>query len=83
VRALNLRILRHGSVQWNTFPSGHVATASAAALAVGAVLPAAGAVLGLIAIGVAVAAAAGRYHYVADVVAGALVAALAFVLSRL
>jgi membrane-associated phospholipid phosphatase len=82
VRALNLRILRHGSVQWNTFPSGHVATAAAAALAVGAVFPVAGAALGLIAVGVAVAAAAGRYHYVADVVAGGLVAALAFALSR-
>jgi membrane-associated phospholipid phosphatase len=83
VRTLNLRLIRQGSVQWNTFPSGHVATSLAAAFAVGAALPATGAPLFLLALGIAVASLVGRYHYAADVVAGAGVAVFAFTVSRL
>ena len=42
---LNERIVRGGSIQANTIPSGHVATALAAGLAVVSVQPAAGSVL--------------------------------------
>lgn len=82
VGALNLRVLRYGSVQWNTFPSGHVATALAVALAVSAREPIAGAALGTVALGVSAAAVVGRYHYLADVAAGMIVAVIGFVASR-
>jgi undecaprenyl-diphosphatase len=82
MRRLNLHVLNYASVQLNTFPSGHVATSLAAALAVADPLPAAGAVLGVVAIGIAAASIVGRYHYVADVVAGAMVAIVAFAASR-
>jgi hypothetical protein len=83
VRALNMRVVRYAAVGWNTFPSGHVATAFAAALAVAAAVPAAGAVLLWLAVGIAAAASVGRYHYVADIGAGLLVALIAFLISRL
>jgi hypothetical protein len=82
VRTLNLRLLGRASVQWNTFPSGHVATALAAALAVSAPAPRMGASLLVVAVGIALAAIAGRYHYVADVAAAIVVALLAFAVSR-
>ena len=65
----------------NTFPSGHVAGSLAVAIAVAEVLPAAGAVLALLALFIAVATIVGRYHYCVDAIAGAvLVAALWLVL---
>jgi membrane-associated phospholipid phosphatase len=68
-------------VQWltirvNTFPSGHVAGSLAVALAVVTVMPAVGVVLLALAASIAVACVAGRYHYVVDVAAGALLAVL-------
>lgn len=83
IRGLNLRILNHASVQLNTFPSGHTAAAFAAALAVGAHLSPAGAVLGVIALGVAIGSVVGRYHYAADAITGAAVALTAFALSEI
>ena len=74
-------MLDRGSVQLNTFPSGHTAGVLAAALAVGAHLPPAGAALGVIALGVAVGSVVGRYHYAADAITGAAVALAAFALS--
>ena len=81
VRALNLHVLDRASIQLNTFPSGHTAASLAAALAVGAHLEAAGAVLGLIALGIATGSVVGRYHYAADAITGAVVALAAFTLS--
>jgi membrane-associated phospholipid phosphatase len=78
IRKLNLEVLDRASVQWNTFPSGHTAASLAAALAVGAYLPAGGLFLGLIAVSIAIGSVVGRYHYAADAVAGALVALAAF-----
>lgn len=73
-RRLNAAILDRASVQANTIPSGHVAGAMAAALALLEVNPAVGAAL-LVAAGlVAAAAVAGRYHYVVDCVGGAALA---------
>jgi hypothetical protein len=73
LRALNAFVLGRVSHQWNTFPSGHVAVSCAAAWGAWHVMPVAGAALGAIAAGVAIGAAAGRYHYVIDVAAGVVV----------
>ncbi len=78
IRRLNLLVLRHASIQVNTFPSGHVAAATAAALAAGRVLPAAGAALGVLALSIAAASVLGRYHYFADALLGAVAAFAAF-----
>jgi membrane-associated phospholipid phosphatase len=59
----------------NTFPSGHVAGSLAVAFAVIGVWPLAGMVLLALALSIAVACVAGRYHYVVDVLAGAALAA--------
>ena len=72
-------------VQWltirvNTFPSGHVAGSLAVALAVLGVMPWVGAVLIVLAASIALACIAGRYHYVVDVVAGAVLAVLLWAL---
>lgn len=76
VRALNALVLGRFSHGWNTFPSGHVAVASAAAAALWRIWPAAGLLVAALAAAVGVGAAAGRYHYVVDVFAGVLVAIL-------
>jgi membrane-associated phospholipid phosphatase len=75
-------VLDRASVQLNTFPSGHVATSVAAALAVTASWPLAGCALGLAAFGITVASVVGKYHYGADALAGIVVACIAFALSR-
>jgi hypothetical protein len=73
-RQVNRAILDRASVQANTLPSGHVAGAVAAALAVMSIWPAAGGALMIAAALIAVSAVAGRYHYGADVILGAAVA---------
>ena len=83
VRSLNLAVLGRASVRLNTFPSGHVATSLATALAVGAHLPLAGLLLGVLACAIAVGSVVGRYHYTADALAGALVGLIGFAASRL
>lgn len=82
VRTLNLRVLKHASVQLNTFPSGHVASALATALVVAVDLPVVGLVLAAIAVGIAIGSIVGRYHYVADVLAGGAIGLAAFWGSR-
>ena len=82
VRRVNLQVLGVASVQLNTFPSGHAAASLATALAVGARLPLAGVLLGVLALAIAIGSVVGRYHYAADAVAGAALAILAFVISR-
>jgi hypothetical protein len=79
--AVNAFVLGRVSHQLNTFPSGHVAVSCAAAGALWPVSPPAGLVVAVIAAAVAVGAAAGRYHYVADVLLGAAVGALALAAS--
>ena len=74
LRRLNGAILDGASVQANTLPSGHVAGSLAAALAVWPFAPAVGGALAAAAVLIAIAAAAGRYHYVVDCVAGVSVA---------
>jgi hypothetical protein len=74
LRRLNQRIVTRASIQANTVPSGHAAGAFATALAVGAVMPMAGVMFMIVAIGIAIATVLGRYHYVVDTVLGLLVA---------
>ncbi len=74
VREFNLWVLRHGSIQVNTFPSAHVASTMAASLVLLRLAPPVGAVFLVIAIGIALGAVLGRYHYAADAITAAAVA---------
>jgi len=75
-RAINERILAGGSIQVNTFPSGHAAEGLASALLVtGAPLPVV-AWMFFNALAVSAGAVLGRYHYAADAIAGWVVALL-------
>lgn len=74
MRRVNDAIVKRGSIQVNTIPSGHVAGAVAAGLAVMTTLPAIGAALLVSAAVIAIAATAGRYHYAVDCLLGAAVA---------
>jgi membrane-associated phospholipid phosphatase len=74
VRRFNLRLMSAASVQANTFPSGHAAEAVAAALmTLDAPWPIA-ILMWTSALVVSAGAVLGRYHYVADVLVGWLVA---------
>jgi mono/diheme cytochrome c family protein len=73
VRRLNLRVLGHLSHGWNTFPSGHVAVAFAAAIAVMASAPRAGFGFMGVAVGILIGSVTGRYHYAIDALIGAIV----------
>jgi hypothetical protein len=81
IRQWNLAILQRGSVQWNTFPSGHTAASVATALALGPDVPAGATVIGIVAASIAVGSVVGRYHYAADAVAGVLTAVFAYVMA--
>jgi protein-L-isoaspartate(D-aspartate) O-methyltransferase len=74
---LNVAMLRRVSHQLNTFPSGHVAVAVSIAFAVLVVSPGAAWLFLALAVGIAFGAVAGRYHYVIDVMAGAIVGLIA------
>ena len=75
-RRINMRIVESGSIQVNTFPSGHAAEALAVALFLtGAPWPVA-ACFFLAALAVSAGAVLGRYHYAADAIAGWAVAVL-------
>ncbi len=69
----NKAVLKRVSHGLNTFPSGHVAVSVAVTLNVIPIWWPAGLLLGLLSIGIAIGAVAGRHHYGADVVAGAAV----------
>jgi hypothetical protein len=74
LRRLNLWILRHASIQGNTFPSAHVAATVAASLALLRLVPWAGAVFLGMSISIAAGAVGGRYHYATDALLGATLA---------
>src|SRR5262249_28162769 len=67
VRSLNQRILSQASIQAITFPSAHVAAATAASLVLLELVPWVGLVFAWLGISISVAAIVGGYHYVADV----------------
>jgi membrane-associated phospholipid phosphatase len=80
MRKVNLFVLRHASIQANTFPSGHVAASLAVALVLMNHTMAAGLVFLLVAICIAAGAFFGRYHYSIDVIIGAVLSVLSFTL---
>jgi hypothetical protein len=80
VRALNQWVVRHGSIQLNTFPSAHAAGAVAVGLSVRAAMPETGLVFLCLGAGITLATVLGRYHYALDAMLGALVAVAARVL---
>jgi len=74
LRAFNLRVLGATSIQVNTFPSGHAAEGLVAFLFVLAAPPGIVVVMFLAAVAVSAGAVLGRYHYLADALAGWIVA---------
>jgi len=82
LRNMNLWVLDHFSVQACLFPSAHAAAVTATALAVRAYMPRLGILFCIAALSVASATVYGRYHYMADAVAGVLVGVVAFVVTR-
>ncbi|MEO8256217.1 MAG: phosphatase PAP2 family protein [Acidobacteriota bacterium] len=74
VQRLAAYMVRHATIGVNTFPSGHVAVSLAAALAVAHSMPLTGGALLILAASVSLACSVGRYHYLVDVAAGALLA---------
>src|SRR6266516_834810 len=78
IRTLNLFVLRHVSIQANTFPSGHVAASLAIALELTRLAPTIGSIFLCFAIGIAAGAVIGRYHYVVDVLLGMALAVVSF-----
>jgi hypothetical protein len=82
-RAVNLRMLSAGSVQVNTFPSGHAAEALACALIVTGGPPPVVAWMFFNAAAISAGTVFGRYHYAADALAGWAVALLVWSSFRL
>jgi hypothetical protein len=80
IRSLSLWLLEHASIKANTFPSGHVASSFSAALVLLTVTPVAGLAFLWIAVSIALATAALRYHYTLDAILGVALSVLAFVL---
>jgi membrane-associated phospholipid phosphatase len=78
LRRLNLFVLRHLSIQANTFPSGHVAASLALSFELLSHNFAAGLIFLVLSICVAAGAFFGRYHYGIDVLLGALLAVIWF-----
>jgi membrane-associated phospholipid phosphatase len=76
---LNLWLLPHASITFATFPSAHVASTMAAALALLCVLPVTGILFLLLSLSIAIGAVVGRYHYAVDVLLGAFTAIAFFV----
>jgi membrane-associated phospholipid phosphatase len=76
IRRFNLLILKGGSIQVNTLPSGHSASAFAAALVLLPHTPVVGLAFGLVALAVAIGSVVGRYHYALDAALGILVAVI-------
>jgi hypothetical protein len=78
IRDVNLFVLRHVSIQANTFPSGHVAASVAVALVLAAHTTAAGWIFSVLAVCIAAGAFFGRYHYGVDVILGAILAVISY-----
>jgi PAP2 superfamily len=76
LRRFNLRLLGSTSIQVNTFPSGHAAEALISALLVPDAPTAIFVVMFASALAVSAGAVLGRYHFLADIVSGWLVAVM-------
>ena len=78
IEALNRVILDRASIRAITCPSGHVASATAAALALLRLEPWIGAIFLCVAISIAIATVVGGYHYAADVLLASAIAIVVF-----
>ena len=76
------RMVEHLTIRANTFPSGHVAGSLAVAFAVIDTAPVAGLVLLVLAGTISVATVVGRYHYVVDGIAGAVLAIAVWTIAK-
>ena len=76
------QMIEHLTIHANTFPSGHVAGSLGVALALLDVLPWFGVVMLLLAASISVATVVGRYHYVIDGIAGAILAIIVWTAVR-
>lgn len=76
IRRVNAIVLREGSVQANTVPSGHAAGALAIACVTLQLDPAAGTAFLAIAISITIATVIGRYHFAIDAIGGVIAAIL-------
>ena len=74
IHGAGVRWVEAFTIRANTFPSGHVAGSLAVAFALADAMPAAAAIFLLVSLSISVACVVGRYHYVVDVIAGAVVA---------
>jgi membrane-associated phospholipid phosphatase len=83
IRSFNLWLLRHASIHVATFPSAHVAATTAASLTLMQLVPLAGLAFLLLSLSIAIGPVKGRYHYALDVVLGAALAVVVFVLKAL
>ena len=81
IHRLNGLVLGLGSIQVNTFPSGHAAGAFATAFAVGLFVPSAMPWFLVLAVSITIGSVIGRYHYVADSIAGVLVAVVVWAIA--
>jgi membrane-associated phospholipid phosphatase len=84
-RRWNLWLLGVGGIHTSVFPSGHVAAAFTAAGGMWLYLPEhkwVGRFLGILAVLIAIATVYGRYHYLADSLAGLLIAAAVILIAR-
>jgi membrane-associated phospholipid phosphatase len=72
LQSVNFFVLRHASIQLNTFPSAHVVCTVAASLVLLKAVPLAGGIFLLVSLSIAAGAVLGRYHYLPDVIFGAL-----------
>lgn len=77
-RAINVWILEHLGIEANTFPSGHVAAATAASLVVVENQPLVGAMFVWMTASIAVSVVVRRYHYAADSILAVIVALVAW-----
>jgi membrane-associated phospholipid phosphatase len=78
LRIFNRWILKHGSIHAISFPSAHVASSFAVALALLHYAPWLGLVFLFIAVWISLGAVVGRYHYALDVLLGAVTALAVF-----
>lgn len=78
VRVFNRWILQHGSIHAISFPSAHVASSFAVALALIYYSPVVGGVFLFVAIWISLGAVVGRYHYALDVIMGVVTAVVVF-----
>jgi membrane-associated phospholipid phosphatase len=81
-RIFNRWILRHGSIHAISFPSAHVASAFAVALVLLRYSLPACLLFLLIAIAISLGAVIGRYHYALDVLTGAVLALIIFLVTH-